>query len=243
MRCRNESKLYNYETDLSIKMQWNQKYDFLLLLKWTLNKFAFRPVWSTSLKSYSLINPLLFGKIHHMSEFYIPTASEQLILPRSGLIKVTHSFAKRVRSLMQREGIVYSDSKSRTKSEKRMVAKINARGGRPLADIHGILFVMDEDSFDPAFDSLRQEYPTPDLFPSGMKTKRDRRDPEIRRSINSASDDRFRPLIFNLLIPKGARIAEVQLMTPETYQIGRETRARYVWVQQYLRGRKLEQST
>ncbi len=169
-----------------------------------------------------------------MSEFYIPTASEQLSLPRSGLIKVTHSFARRVRSLVQRKGIEFSDSKSRTKSEKRMVAKINARGGRPLADIHGILFVMDEDSFDPAFDLLRQEYPTPDLFPSGMATKRDRRDPEIRRSINSASDDRFRPVIFNLLIPNGARIAEVQLMTPETYQIGRETRSQYVWTQQFL---------
>ncbi len=169
-----------------------------------------------------------------MNEFYIPTAREQLSIPRKDLIQVTHSLARRVRSLVQKEGIAYSDSKSRTKSEKRIIDKINARGGRALLDIHGLLFVMEEQGFDPVYFLLRDEYPTPDLFPSGVDTLRDHRDPNVRRAYNSASDDNFHPMVFNILIPNGARIAEVQLMTPETYRIGQETRVQYVMTQKYL---------
>ena len=174
-----------------------------------------------------------------MNEYYIPAnGKEQLAIPRTELIQVTHSFARRIRNILRREGINYTDSKSRTKSEQRMKDKIEARGGRSLADIHGVLFVMSEGSFDPAYWLLRDEYPTPDLFPSGMDTLRDRRDPEVRRQWNSASFDDFRPMIFNLLIPNGGRIAEVQLMTPETYRIGRQTRSSYVLIQNRLRAQK-----
>lgn len=129
-------------------------------------------------------------------------------------------FSHDITTSLLNEGIPILGLRSRLKSPQRIREKLAQNGipNWPLADIYGLRVILSsKGEISRAILILRNQYPTPEEFPWGLKT--------LRTWGNSHSHPDYNITRMNLVFSN--KIAELQLLTPEQDKINKETRAVY----------------
>lgn len=130
--------------------------------------------------------------------------------------------------LLKKSQIEIVDSSFRLKTVDSMGEKISREAGgmnmNPLLDIYGIRIILkDSEQIKVAIDTIKKAYPTPSEFPWGV--------PSVRSGGNSASHQEYFSTRMNIVFfvsgKTDAKIAEIQLMTPQQYEVSKQHREFY----------------
>ena len=155
---------------------------------------------------------------HEKLPFVSGEQQVQGLPPCKELEEVTANFHKNVLITLSNAGVPIILSESRTKGKARIEQKVDKDPKWPLVDIHGARVVLEDEHIDNAVQALQRKWPTPrNLFwgPSSIQY------PIFATSTKFDQPERliYEATHMRVHIPDGARIAEIQLQTPEQHLI------------------------
>jgi hypothetical protein len=145
------------------------------------------------------------------------------------LDEVTQRLHSEIRGVVEQQQISIIDSSARTKTLERRMDKLQRRGWDfPLPDVHGVRLILATPDTHPAAQVILDHYPSPEEYWWGLPSYRDYSDPNTKGKYNRASLSSYEAIHLNIRINEGARLAEVQIMTPEQLIIAEQTREEYL---------------
>lgn len=145
------------------------------------------------------------------------------------LDEVTQRLHGEIKNVLQGQQISIIESSARTKTLERRMDKLQRRGRDfPLPDVHGVRLILAAPDTHPAAQIILDHYPSPEKYWWGLPSYRDYSDPNMKGKYNRASLDSYEAIHLNIRINEGARMAEVQIMTPEQFIIAEQTREEYL---------------
>lgn len=133
------------------------------------------------------------------------------------LHNVTVNLHRDILSTLAAANIPIITSEFRTKTEKRIASKID-KSPWPLTDIHGVRVVLEEEHIEDAVDNISSQWSTPEYLFWGAASVQT---PTFKTSTHFDDLSRlmYEATHMRIYIPEGARIAEIQLQTPEQHVI------------------------
>lgn len=151
------------------------------------------------------------------------------------LAVVTERLHSEIKEILAVEHIDIIASSARTKTLERRRAKLERRGWDfPLPDVHGVRLIIAENYTKPAAHLILEHYPSPKRYWWGLPSYRDYSDPKTKGRFNRASLSQYEAIHLNIRLNDGAKIAEIQIMTPEQLQMAELTRDEYLKRQELL---------
>lgn len=170
----------------------------------------------------------------HKSQIQLPrTLNDQLrLLParREELEAIARDLELEIRRVLTAAHITIIESSQNTLPSERLAQKIDFFGVdsiKLLHDIHKIRVVVEPKDRESASVAIFANWKTPPVMPWGLPARRDHSDPETKALVNPRSFPHYRALHLTIVIPNGARLADIRIFTPEDVRIERETRPDY----------------
>lgn len=151
------------------------------------------------------------------------------------LVAITERLHSEIRAVLEAKHIDIITSSARTKTLERRMDKLERRGWDfPLPDVHGVRLILATVCTKPAAEVILEYWPSPKRYWWGLPSYRDYSDPKMKGRFNRASLSRYEAIHLNIRLNEGAKIAEVQIMSPEQLQIAEQTRDDYLRRQKLL---------